>query len=147
MDQNNIMLEQKISMADTGWRDEFRNWLFNQGCHAPTITSYLLDIQGFSEWFALANGQPFEPSLLTTIDLRTYRTWTLEIEEQGKDKHHTSAATWNRRRASLHNLCQWIETTGQMRFNFDNLVDPIDQEVLAPRWLTREEETPGHAPG
>lgn len=124
------------------WLSDFSKWLMEKDhpCKEETVKLYLMDIRIFCRWFHAANNQLFQPSLMNSTDVRTFRTWSLEIEEPRPGKH-ISPATWNRRRASLKSLCDWIQDVKAIPlFNFNQKIPAKVCERHAPRWLSAEEE-------
>jgi site-specific recombinase XerC len=110
------------------WVDQFEAYLAGEGCGAASIEAYLADVRVFCRFYQTANGQPFEPGLLTSLDLREFRGWSLR--EQG-----VAPATWNRRMASLQALCEWSLRAGLVNYNPFQGIERADEVVLAPRWL------------
>ncbi|MHB0922662.1 MAG: tyrosine-type recombinase/integrase [Bellilinea sp.] len=115
------------------WRSEFSGWLEERGKSARTITAYRQDIGRFAEWFAAVNRQPLTPDLVTGYDLRAYREHSIQTER-------VSAATWNRRRASLAQLCNWARQAGYLVYDPFQGVLPMGEVELAPRWLNRSDQ-------
>lgn len=117
----------------TDWRSEFSGWLEERGKSARTIAAYQQDIGRFEEWFAVVNQQPLTPDLVTGVDLRAYREHSIQTER-------VSAATWNRRRASLAQLCIWAQQAGHLQYNPFTGVRPMDEMEQPPRWLNRPDQ-------
>jgi integrase/recombinase XerD len=113
----------------TDWRAEFESYLGDRDGSVHTIRNYLSDIKTYASWYAQANGEEFRPAYLTNTDLRAYRKW---CDEQG-----ISAATWNRRRASLRVLWGWSKEQGYITHHTDIFTGvrsrSIDQQPV--KWL------------
>ncbi len=115
------------------WLSDFRTWLKIERSEG-TISAYLQDLKHFTGWFEQANGQPFEPALFNSVDARDYRTWCLEVAK-------CAPATWNRRRATLAVLHEWIQlATGVVLFPFSQALKRKKEEARPTRWLTQAEE-------
>ncbi len=122
--------------ATTSWKEDFRLWLASsarRGRGVKTIEAYESDIKRYSEWFESINEQSFEPSLLTSIDLRAYRIHSLETER-------VRPSTWNRRRTTLTVLCQFARETGRITYDPMYSVDRYEEEEMPPRWLTKADQ-------
>lgn len=114
------------------WVDAFERALSEKGVGPRSAGAYLADMRVFCRFYEEANGQPFEPELLTSLDLREFRTWSLEV--QG-----CAPATWNRRMASLQSLCEWAHASGAVNYDPFQGVTRAEQQELAPRWLDGQE--------
>lgn len=114
------------------WRDEFMSFLAEKRS-VLTVSSYLRDVAVFSRWFEAANGQAFEPVLMNSMDVRSFRAWSMDVER-------CAAATWNRRRAMLMVLCGWIsEQYGITLFSFKG-IERAKEVDSGPRWVTHQEK-------
>ena len=71
------------------WKTEFVSWLERQGCSEKTLQAYLQDAQVFERYFFSVNGQAFEPALLTGVDLRGFREWSMQ---EGVETSHVEPA-------------------------------------------------------
>ena len=123
------MLTKTTPITLTTWQDQFSNWLVERGRSQNTIDSYLADLRVYCSWYELANnGQTFTPDFLTSTDARQFRAYTLTVKKR-------SAATWNRRRATLAVLCEWVEETyGITLFKFKSIPRAKEQQ-RAPGWV------------
>jgi len=79
------MMDQAISIhlqtsISTDWRFDFSGWLEEHGKSEHTISAYLQDIGQFAIWFAGVNRQPLAPDLVTGVDLRAYREYSIGVE-------------------------------------------------------------------
>lgn len=117
------------------WLGEFIEFLAEKRSE-KTVAAYKQDISHFCAWFERVNGQAFEPGLLNTRDLRDYRTGCVEIEK-------CKPSTWNRRRATLRILSQWIgeQAIGTLpQASIDTALRAAQEQEQAPRWLEPQEE-------
>ncbi|MHB0964838.1 MAG: tyrosine-type recombinase/integrase [Bellilinea sp.] len=120
-------------VVSAGWQADFRAWLEQRGKSRKTIAAYSSDINRFGAWFGDINREPFTPELITGTDLRAYREYALSVEK-------ISAATWNRRRASLAVFCQWAQLAGHLTYNPFQGIESMEEVELEPRWLSRPEQ-------
>jgi len=114
------------------WLDEFRMYLTDQGRSRNTVEAYCRDVGLYASWFKAANVQEFEPGLLNAPDLREYRSHSLGGER-------VSAATWNRRRASLLVFTDWAQAHGWVAGDPMQGVGPMEAQALPPFWLPEDE--------
>lgn len=127
------VLSQKILTVEIStWEGAFEGWLRGGQRSERTIQSYRQDCAAFAAFFEQANGQPFSPELITSLDLRGFREHSLAGQQ-------VSAATWNRRRVSLKMLCQWAQESGLVSYNPFQGVQPAQKQQTAPRWLNRQD--------
>lgn len=113
------------------WVDEFTLWLESNGLGSATVGAYLADVRVFSGFYQEANGQPFGPELLTSLDLREFRAWSIERQ--------CAPSTWNRRMASLKTLCEWAKSSHRVNYDPWQGMERMEQVELAPRWLDKNE--------
>jgi site-specific recombinase XerD len=125
------MTDLMISPTLTDWRADFRAQLQRGGKSANTIRAYQADLDHFSAWFTQVNGMDFSPELLTGVDLRAYREYSLEAK--------IAPASFNRRRIVLGMLASWAQAAGLLGYNPVSGVDPLPEQELAPRGLTVQE--------
>lgn len=123
------------------WQNNFIEWLSETSNYkgmtrsALTVAAYRQDMAHFCGWFERINGEAFAPGLMNSLDARQYRTWCLDVEK-------CRPATWNRRRATLSVLCQWIEEELEIKiFKFKRQVGRIKEtQAAAPHWLEQPDE-------
>lgn len=115
------------------WKLEFELWLRDRVSSERTIKSYLLDVSLYERWFALVNGIAFTPELMNSTDARSFRVQTLEIDR-------LSAATWNRRRASLGMLCSFFENQLDLQLFSMKRIPRAEEIAQAPRWLSEQDK-------
>lgn len=126
------MLTETTPVTLTTWQDQFSDWLIERGRSENTIASYLADLRVYCSWYEQANGQLFTPDYLTSTDARQFRTYTLQVQKR-------SPATWNRRRATLAVLCEWVEETyGITLFKFKSIPRAKEQQ-RAPGWVPQKD--------
>ena len=112
------------------WLDGFSDWLEERVVSKKTIYAYLLDVSLYARWFEVMNaGCKFAPDLMNSTDVRHYRSYVLETER-------LSAATWNRKRASLGMLCAYFESELGLKLFSMKRIPRAEEVSQAPRWLT-----------
>jgi site-specific recombinase XerD len=114
------------------WKGEFKIWLEDQGRSELTVSAYGRDVELYARWFEHQADQVFEPSYLTGRDLRAWREHSIHVER-------VSAATWNRRRASLRVFCSWALVATHVAADPFQGVEPVDIEEPPIRWLDDNE--------
>jgi integrase/recombinase XerC len=120
-----IVTESKVKL---NWKIDFESWLRQSGRSENTLKAYRQDMSAFERFFERVNGETFEPSLLTGVDLRGWRADCLAAG--------VAPATWNRRRATMALLSAWCQETGRVSYNPFQGVEPMEEVEQAPRWLT-----------
>jgi site-specific recombinase XerD len=126
-----ITKSQVVIKVAAEWQRDFESWL-RMKKSGLTVRSYLLDLGVFARWFEAANGQGFEPGLLNSWDLRNYREWSLGTQR-------VSAATWNRRRASLVIFVEWAREVDLLVHDPMMDINGAERGARSPRWLTKAE--------
>lgn len=121
----------RVASSDE-WLIAFASHLAETGRSERTVRAYVQDLRSFASWFAQANGQEFEPGLITSFDLRAYREYALT-------EKRVSASTWNRWRAALRVFSEWAKSLGFVASNPAADLRPMEQVELPPRWLTKVE--------
>ncbi len=110
--------------------EAFGNWLKEQDKAPLTVRAYVTAIRDFAAWFERA-GQEFTATAITPLDIRDYRT----LLAKGN-----APATVNRHLAALRAFARWANTTGRAEHDPTVNVKGMEQEDVAPRWLTRQEQ-------
>ena len=118
--------------VSTTWKDAFAGYLVETGCSERTVRAYSQDLRSFEKWFFQVNRQALAPELITGVDMRAYRTHSLETEQ-------VRPTTWNRRRATLRALCSWAQSAGLLAYDPFQGVEAAEEVPLPPRWLTHSE--------
>ena len=128
------MTVQTTVRVATDWRADFGMWLRAERSE-KTAAAYELDLKVFEGWWLAANGQTFEPGQMNSADVRVFRQWSLDVQR-------VKPATWNRRRATLKVLCEWIRVVLRLDvFQFGGrVIATAAEEEQAPRWLTGAEK-------
>lgn len=111
------------------WLDSFADWLDERVSSQKTIAAYVSDVSLYARWFEQVNGSEFAPELMNSTDVRHYREFTLASERR-------SAATWNRRRASLGMLCSYFESELGLKLFSLKRIPRAEEVTQAPRWLS-----------
>ncbi|RLC77141.1 MAG: integrase [Chloroflexi bacterium] len=109
----------------------FRQYL-ERRYSAHTTAAYLSDLSDFKKWFEETNGEAFDPSAVTSIDVREYRRYLLNRKAK--------PATINRRLAALSTFFRWAKAEGLAKENPTGDVRGVQATRLAPRWLSRKEQ-------
>lgn len=127
-------MEETQVKQDVGldWMDTFDAYLLSEGLGAATVAAYLADVRVFCRFYEASNAQAFEPGLLTSLDLREFRGWSLSIQQ-------VRPSTWNRRMASLQVFSEWCQKAGFVNYNPFQGLTRVDEVELAPRWLDKSE--------
>lgn len=102
---------------------DFEGWLEGRGSSERTIRAYLQDVRSFVSWFENEYQMAFDPQMVTSVDLRAWRSHSLEVER-------VAPATWNRRRISMRLFCEWAGLESALQG-----VEAVEQVELPPRWL------------
>ena len=113
---------------------EFWAWLEGRGRRARTLAAYQTDWRAFARWYAQANGEPFDLSRLTALDLNDYRE--SGIEQQ------LAPSTINRRLGFLKHYASWGLEQGYVDGKILQSMREVSlarQQKLAPRALTQAE--------
>ena len=111
----------------------FLKHLEAEGRSANTINCYRLDLAGFADWFLHSNGSDVSLASITPTDMRLYKQHLVVSKKQ-------KPATVNRKLASLRSLASWALNAGKISVPFTKGVKDVAQQLLAPRWLERQEE-------
>jgi len=114
------------------WKQAWTNWLYEGGRSESTQKTYWANLDLFEAWFQATNHRGFTPDLLTSWDVREFRTWSLDVM-------HVAPATWDLRRAALSILAVWAKKFGWI--STDPMAEIKGAEAVpeAPRWLTDSE--------
>lgn len=110
------------------WVNQFDTYLAETGLSDKSRKSYQSDLRVFVRYYQQANNQAFDPSLLTSLDLREFRAWSLT-------QQRCKAATWNHRMAVLQALAAWAQQAGFVNYNTFQGVTRVEMDELAPKWL------------
>lgn len=117
----------------TSYATDFAAWLGARGASAKTVAAYGSDLAHYTAWFQAVNHQLFSLDLLTSVDLRAYRAYSL-------DQERVTPATWNRRRAALAQLCRLAREIGAISYDPLAGVPAAEAVILPPRWLERRDQ-------
>jgi len=116
------------------WRTDFREYLDAMGRSPKTVAAYGGDVDLFASWFEEVNQEAFSPGLLNSVDVREWRSHSLQIER-------VSARTWNRRMASMAVFSDWTVNIGHAKGDpMQGVKDvKLDSSLDIPRWLAPDE--------
>lgn len=120
-------------VTDTRWTDRYYGWLLDNGASERTLLAYNNNMTSFMVWFEVENGEEFDPSLITSIDLRAYRKFSLEHEQ-------VKPATWNQRLATMRSVCTWAIEAGILSYDPSSEIKRASQSPLPPRWLDKRDQ-------
>ena len=112
---------------------DYVNYIAKCDLAQKTVTAYKTDLVMFARWFLDTNGKMYAPQDITTVDLREYRHYMLNIRQ-------LSANTINRRLASISSYLTWANEAGMIEFNPADRIKGVRTQELAPKWLTKKEE-------
>jgi integrase/recombinase XerC len=112
------------------WSEAFADHLRAGGRSERTIQAYIQDVRSFAAWFQQVNGQELTPDLITSVDLRAYRSFAIA---------NMAPATFNRRRAMLAVLVEWAMGAGYLSYDPMKGLKPVPQEETPARWLDNTE--------
>lgn len=110
--------------------EQFSADLRAQGRRAHTLKAYASDWRNFAQWYVEANGEPFDLSRLTALDLTDYREWAAS--------ESFAPTTINRRLSFLKQYATWgleREVVKPTVYTQIHRVRSIQQQTLAPRSL------------
>lgn len=128
-----VPLEIAFFDPDNVWPEQFHTYLVNTGRKKKTVRAYLSDLKQFGLFYENSSEDRFSPDLLTNYDLRRFREWSLHEEK-------VSAATWNRRLATLRVFVEFAREAGYA-LELDPLEGIQAMKVMQkpPKWRTAAE--------
>ncbi|WP_183108700.1 phage integrase N-terminal SAM-like domain-containing protein [Thermohalobacter berrensis] len=86
---------------DCYYLNEFKGYLENLDKTELTINTYIDNIVNFIKWFNKSNTDSFQPQIITTIDLRDFRSYLINIK-------NAKANTVNLKIMSLKNYFSFL---------------------------------------
>jgi site-specific recombinase XerD len=113
---------------------EFLGWLQGRGRRSRTLSAYESDWRIFASWYERTNGEPFDLTRLTALDLNDYRAWAL--------KENLAPSTINRRLGFLKQYAAWGLDRGEVEPAVQAGIKDVKlarQQKLAPRALSQSE--------
>lgn len=90
--------------------NEFRDELLRQDKSITTIKHYVNDIDLFGRWREQSYGEAFDPCRVVQREITEYRSHLNTVQS-------ASAATINRRLASLNKFFGWLQASGHTKVN------------------------------
>lgn len=113
----------------------FASWLSstgnrNRGHAEKSVEAYLMDLRIFVRWYEERYQEIFAPAAITRKDYADYFDFTIHQERK-------SAATWNRRRATLSLFSKFCLVKGYMAFDSFIGVPQMEKAEVAPKSLDR----------
>jgi len=112
---------------------DFRRYLIDADRSPRTVEGYSRDLTLFARWFEQSNGYLLTPERLTPTDAREYKQKSLHVDK-------ASPATINRRLAALRAYVSWALDQGFIEYDPVSAVTSVDEQPVAPKWLTRQEQ-------
>ena len=110
---------------------EFLDHLCELDRNKSTVEGYAVDLAQFSQWFEQAAGKPFNPGLVTPLDVRE---WKRELIRQ-----RLAPGTINRKIGALLTFFDWCVAMGSAVSNPAKNIKRLERVQNAPKWLTRQQ--------
>ncbi len=110
-----------------------KNYFMNEGKAELTIHGYLSDLDHFCRWFSQTNGEVLTPQNLTSIDIREYRQYLLNVRQ-------AKPTTINRHLSAIRAYCSWAKSAGLASYNPIEGIKSVAQQSHAPKWLDKKEQ-------
>lgn len=95
-----------------------------------TRRAFATDLEKFSDWFTVANKEPFRIGRVTTGDVASFRDHLRR--DQGQ-----AVATVNRAVVAIRRFFNWLAEEGQLTTNPARKVKELRRQQLAPKGLDR----------
>lgn len=112
--------------------DKFIHHLRSMDRAPGTISAYVSDLGIFCTWYQKRNHTAMTPTSVMSVDVREFKEALLT---QGR-----SAATINRKLASLSSFFGWCVSQGIVDENPTGTIRTVRKQKSAPRWLARKEQ-------
>ena len=122
-----------LNNLETKQTTNFAGFLASRDQSANTVKGYVQDLNKFSSWFELTNGEKLTPQTLTPTDARLYRQHLLTVRK-------ASPATINRHLAALRAFGRAAVDAGELDSNPLADLRGISEQKTAPKWLDRREQ-------
>ncbi len=106
-------------------------WLEDRDRGNRTVQAYRGDLSQFRIWFEARNGEVWDASRVTSLDVREWRRGLLEV---------CSPATVNRKLSALSSFFRWGVEDGLLVGSPMVCIEHVKQQRSAPRWLERAEQ-------
>jgi integrase/recombinase XerC len=103
----------------------------NSNDYAPgSRRGYVFDLRKFAKWFAMANGERFVVSRVTTRDITDFKTYLRRDCGQ-------AVTTVNRKLTTIRRFFGWLAEHGHIGANPGKPVKELKRTTLAPKGLDR----------
>jgi integrase/recombinase XerC len=112
--------------------DQFIEDLKRQEFSLQTLRAYRCDLDHFTRWFTVSNGEGLTAERITPTDLRTYKSHQQTVQ-------NLKPATINRRLAAIRRFVSWAQGQGLISGDPTKDVEAVPTIRTAPRALTRSE--------
>jgi len=113
--------------------DEFQTHLNQRDLSALTIRGYVADLRHFKRWFEQSNGEALAVDLITPIDVKDYKHFSMSVERR-------KASTVNRRLAALSALARWGQESGLIQSDPTKNIKSVPSTAPGPRWLDKRQQ-------
>lgn len=122
--------------------ENYIKWLKQQEYRSNTIRRYVVVAEKFINWseIHLENCSPFNPSVITNLDIQEWKKYILEeIQENGKKY---SINTVNNKIESLKTFFRYLQDTHIISDNpAMNIKKQGVQKSQSPKWLNKKEKS------
>ncbi|WP_427340839.1 tyrosine-type recombinase/integrase [Caloranaerobacter sp. DY30410] len=114
---------------DCYYLNEFKAYLENLDKTELTINTYIDNIISFIEWFNDSNSDPFDPEIATTIDIRDFKSYLINVK-------NAKASTVNLKIMSLKNYFSFLYSYNYIKeYVSKNLKKIKIQSPKQPKWI------------
>lgn len=108
--------------------EAFADWLRRQDRAQSTVRAYATGMQDFQTWFEAHNEQDLAPELITSLDVRAYRTYL-------RDERRLAVSTVNLYLAGVRAFARWAQATDRIENDPTQAVKSLKTQKRAPKWL------------
>lgn len=117
---------------DKYYLDEFKTYLENLDKTESTINTYISNVIHFIEWFNESNSDSFDPKIITTIDLRDFRSYLINIK-------NAKANTVNLKIISLKNYFSFLYSYNYIKEDIAKNIKKVKiQNIPVPKWISEK---------
>jgi integrase/recombinase XerD len=116
-------------------------WMKNKGYRDNTIQRYQQAYFNFKLWYENAANHPFNPILITGLDLNDWQQYLLTDARTKHGKPYAISTVINYIE-SLKTYLLYLYETGQIPTNLaDNINTQKNKQIRSPKWLNRKEKS------
>ncbi|WP_069649773.1 tyrosine-type recombinase/integrase [Caloranaerobacter ferrireducens] len=117
---------------DKYYLDEFKKYMQNLDKTELTINTYINNIISFIEWFNDSNSDPFDPKIVTTIDIRDFKSYLINIK-------NAKANTVNLKIMSLKNYFSFLYSYNYIKEDISKNIKKVKiQNIPEPKWINEK---------